>query len=302
MFQPDGHVRVNITNEPRYFEIQPQFSPDGRHIAFIRGTEPTAPTTVWVCRSDGRDARPLAVPQSETERFGSPVWLSDSSVCYVRDPIRNRIPDVELWQVDLSGSPPRRMFRFADVFKEGNGVITDVSPDGRQLAAIVQNQALSSTADVFVCDPQGGAVRKIWSDPHDDHKDSRALWSPDGRRIAWHHNLTAGSSSDPLRFGVGLARPGSNGEWTAELQPPDDPWVAPLAWSPRGDWLLCARIHSPELRASSATLFCLDDRFQTAQVLFELEPSFWVAAHRDLARLADWALVPDDAAPSRPGK
>jgi hypothetical protein len=46
----------------------------------------------------------------------------------------------------------------------------------------------------------------------------------------------------------------------------------------------------------------LDDRFATAHVLFDVEPTVWLTSHRELGRLADWAAVPDDAAPAGTGR
>jgi hypothetical protein len=44
----------------------------------------------------------------------------------------------------------------------------------------------------------------------------------------------------------------------------------------------------------AATLFLMDDQFRTVQTLFHLEASPWQPGHRDLARLADWCLIPQD--------
>jgi hypothetical protein len=298
LFRADGQRRVNVTQEPQYFHIQPKFSPDGRHIAFIRGTEPLAPTELWVCRADGSDRRRLVSPQGTSERLAAPAWLSQTRIGYSRDPVLDRAPDVEFWQVGLDGEPPRRLFRFQDAFGEGSGVVTDVSPDGRQLTAIVQTEAQPATADVFLCDVLGQGAQPLWKDADDDRKDGRALWSHDGRRIAWQHQFNASAGMELARYGVGLARLGADGKWSAELPPPGDGAVVPLAWAPRGAGLLCLRIHTPGLRASAATLCCLDDCSETTRPLFDLEPAFWLSAHRDLGRLGDWAIVPDDAIPA----
>lgn len=37
LFQPDGGQRIQITDDPQSFDVHPNFSPDGRRIAFIRG-------------------------------------------------------------------------------------------------------------------------------------------------------------------------------------------------------------------------------------------------------------------------
>lgn len=295
MFRPDGRNRVNITREPRYFHLQPDFSPDGSRIAYVRCEDPLAPSAIWLCDSDGANCRELVASQGKSERLASPVWVSGSRIYYVRDPVLDRAPDVEVWQIDLADSKPKLAFRLRDVFDDGRGMLTDASPDGRTLALAVQAAGESATADVFVCDLDGRNVRAVWKDADDEYKDARALWSVNPRRIAWHHFFTKGSNSNRLRCGVGLAWLGENGAWSGKLQPQEDA-IVPLAWSPRGDELLCARMNDPTQRISKATLFCLDDQFRETRSLFDLEAGFWQTASRDLGRIADWSVVPSDLA------
>ena len=66
----------------------------------------------------------------------------------------NRWPDMEVWEVDLDGGEPRLVFRFQDIIVGGNGLVTDASPDGRQLAVVAQAGPLWPTADVYVVRPE----------------------------------------------------------------------------------------------------------------------------------------------------
>jgi serine/threonine protein kinase len=295
VLSPDGRTRVNITREPRYFHLHPDFSPDGRRIAYIRCEDPLAPNAIWLCDADGGNSRELVASQGKSGRLASPVWVSDALIYYVRDPVLDRAPDMEVWQVDPAESKPKLAFRLLDAFGEGNGMITDASPDGRSLAVAVQAAAEAATADVFVCDLDGRNVRVVWRDSVDEYKDARPLWSRDPRRIAWHHFFARGSTSNRLRCGVGLATLGEDGVWSGKLQPQEDA-IVPLAWSPQGTELLCARMHDPTQRISEATLICLDEQFHETRTLFDLEAGFWQAGSRDLGRIADWAVVPADLA------
>jgi hypothetical protein len=294
LFSPDGKHRMNVSNDPRYFDIHPKFSPDARRIAFIRGESLTEPNGVYVCNTDGSNLRPLVVAQDKLERFASPVWVSNSRIYYSRDPKPDREPDMEVWQADLDGSTPRPVFRFQDAVGKGDGLVTDVSPEGRRLAIIAQTGGSPATADVYVTDLEGKNLQTVWEDRPDEWRDTRALWSPDGMRIAWHHNFTRGMLGKPIYHGVGTARWDAERKWTVRLQPQPEVFVTPLAWSPRGTYLLCARLHDTGQKLPRVTLFLMDERFRSVRDLFELDASPWQPAQRDLGRLADWAMVPGD--------
>jgi dipeptidyl aminopeptidase/acylaminoacyl peptidase len=293
LFSPDGKRRKQLTNDPRYFDVQPCFSPDGRQIAFVRGQDPLRPNSIWVCNSDGTRLRQVVPAKDENERLASPAWVSKSWLYYSRDPKPDRAADGEIWAVEIDAQQPRQVFRLHDTLGEGMGLVTGVSPDGQQLAVIAQAAGSSATADVYVTDLQGRRLHAIWEDRPDEYKDARALWSPDGTRIAWHHNFAAGTADKTIPYGVGIATLGSDRKWSARLQPDHHAFITPLAWSPRGNYLLCARIHDSGEKAPPVTLLLVDDQFREVCTLFDLEVSHWDPAQRDLGRTADWAIVPD---------
>ena len=212
---------------------------------------------VYVCNTDGSGLRPVAKASSKSERFASPVWVSESRIFYARDPKFDREPDMEVWQVDLDGSEPRLVFRFQEAVGKGDGLVTDVSPDEKpdkkRLAIVAQKGGLPTTADIYVTDLAGKNRQAVWEDRPDDWKDARPLWSPDGAAIAWHHNFSRGLMGKSLFYGVGLARCGADGKWSVRLQPEADSFVTPLAWAPRGGHLLCAPArHRPEAASGHA--------------------------------------------------
>lgn len=295
LFRPDGSQRVNVTSDPRYIDMHPKFSPDGRRIAFIRTESLLEPNSLCVCNANGSDLRPLVTPRDKWERFASPVWISGSRLYYARDPKLDREPDMEVWQVDLDGSTPRMVFRFQDALRRGDGLVTDVSPDRQRLAIIAQERGWRASANVYVADLQGKGLQTVWADKPDEWRDARALWSPDGSLIAWHHNFTRGSLATPTYHGVGMARwDAGEKKWAVRLQPTPEVFITPLAWSPSGTALLCARMHNGEQKMPAATLYVMDEQFGTTRTLFELDATPWQPGQRDVGRLADWANVPDD--------
>ncbi len=341
--RPDGRTKIPITDDPDSFNIHPKFSPDGRRIAFVHG-KPPEPTGVWVCNADGSNPRALATGRQETERLLSPVWISNSRIYYTRDPKADRSADMEVWQVDLDGGEPQLVFRFNEALGEDGGLVTDVSPDRQQLAVAALRAGEYSSCDVYITDLRGQLVDKLWTDSGDDRKDSRALWSPTGKTIAWQHTFSevdipspgmgrglldrprsmggkrppggrglapphdgdrfgpkppmhVSPSPDSIKFGIGLSRLGEDGRWHPELQPDGETQIIPLAWSPEGNFLLCARLEGTPSHKLKAMLFLMDDRFREVRFLFPLDGSCWRPGQPDFGRLADWAFVPEDLTP-----
>jgi len=125
--RPDGTGRYKVTTIRNIFDIHPKFSPDGRRIAFIRGSEANAPNELWICNADGGECKQIVAAEGKSERLASPVWISDSAVCYVRDPVYNRQPDLEVWRAELDGAKPQKMFRFIEALGKRSGLLTDAS-------------------------------------------------------------------------------------------------------------------------------------------------------------------------------
>lgn len=291
LFSPNGTRPRRVTEDLVSFDFQPQFSPNGRRIVFLRTHSPNAASELWLCDTDGSNARRLVAPKDTSDRLLSPVWVSDSRVFFARGSKADRSADGAIWQVDVDAPDPRLVFRFHDALGQDGGLVTDTPPDGRHLLVVARQSVATTTADVYITDLDGNLIQTIWEDPDDDHRDARAIWSPDGKRIAWQHDFERGC-------GVGLARLRSGGEWAAQLQPEVTVPIMPVAWTPDSQYLLCARVRQGSGKTPSATLFLMDQQFEAVRELFDVD--VWWQQHS--GRLADWAILPTDAlAPSRDG-
>jgi Tol biopolymer transport system component len=157
----------------------PVFSPDGASVAFT-GTNTRGTTDLYVRRLSGGAAN-LIVNDA-----GEPTWSSRNVIAYVRS------GNV---YVARPGGGHRRFVT--------SGVSPDWSPDGRRLLLVRPLATLTFDAPIgrmYEVDPHGHGLRRIG--PADDA--SRAVWSPDGRWLAWE-SFEAGilakriGSSSPAR-------------------------------------------------------------------------------------------------------
>lgn len=292
LFSLDGTVRTNITNTPDKCEIQPRFSPDGRYIAFTRGDGGAHGRSIWICDADGSRPRCLVSAERDAERFRAPVWVSETRIFYTYVAEEKQFSVHELWQVDVVNGEAKRLYYLKDMWNLPQGEISSVSPDGRQLAIQASNGGWSPTYDIYIVGLDGGGLQPIWEDSPDDWLDFRPQWSRDGKTIAWGHCFTRGAYNDPAYYGVAFAQRGPANDWTVKLQPNEEDSVAPLAWSPSEDGLLCGRVRREEGKPLRTEVFLMNTDFEEAEPLFEV-PNWDMkgADHRE-RNVADWAVVP----------
>ena len=136
--------------------------------------------------------------------------------------------ELERWIVRLEpGKAPVRLNREPRPFDVS---ISDLSPDGGSFAV-----SLNGTSDIYVFDvPRGELGRRMTSDAA---RDFGAIWSPDGRSLAWGSIRDDGSA-------VILSAPTSgSGDPKQLLSSPGGMTMLPLTWSPDGSELLFAQTH-----------------------------------------------------------
>ena len=229
------------------------------------------------------------------QRFLSPVWRSDSRICYTKARQSDGSLGTEVWEIDLDGEAPRLLFRFSEALGKNAGLVTDASPDGDHLAVIAQNGDSPAATDVYVVDSQGKLVQTVWEDGPDGGMDLGADWSPDGKRMAWRHYPPPGGPYKAVRGAVGYARLGPQGQWSPDVQREVDAVILPLAWAPDSRVLLCARIDDSRRRHPRAVLFLMDAKFRPVRKLFPLDQWWRLPPAWDGGRLADWRVLASDA-------
>jgi dipeptidyl aminopeptidase/acylaminoacyl peptidase len=104
----------------------------------------------------------------------------------------------------------------------------DIAPDGQEVCYSMNADpvpATSTNSDLYAVSIEGGAPRKITTNPG---ADSSPHYSPDGKYLAWRSQFRAGYESDRFRLMV-LER--STGKLT-NLTETLDRWVNSFTWSP----------------------------------------------------------------------
>lgn len=210
----DGRGRIRLTHTPEHSESRPQWSPDGKSIAFLsdRGGK-DAKTQVWLMRATGGRARRLTRLAEDVEDF---VWSPDGTrlALIVRDPQRpagtpepkNPPPIVtERYQFKEDGTgylDDRRTHLYlfdiasgkAELLTPGehDELLPAWSPDGRLIAYVTKrgdDPDRHLNFDIYVIEPKAGARERQLTTfagaDLDPYWETRPAWSPDSTRIAY---------------------------------------------------------------------------------------------------------------------
>ncbi len=210
----DGKEREPLTRTPEDSEWRPQWSPDGKRLAFLSdaGGE-DAKTQVWVMRASGGKPRKLTDLPEGVEDF---AWSPDGQrlAIIAWDPERptgakkpkNPPPIVtDRYQFKEDGTgylTARRKHLYVFDLASKNAVLLTPgdhdeqlpswSPDGGQIAYVTKrgpDPDRHLNYDIYLVAPDAGAKeRQLTSFPGSDldpYWESRPSWSPDGKTIAY---------------------------------------------------------------------------------------------------------------------
>jgi dipeptidyl aminopeptidase/acylaminoacyl peptidase len=186
----DGTGARRVTRSHSVEEVEPEWSPDGRKIAYSRSdkchTEPTdlGCNRIWTVNADGSDARrliPRQVPGLLANRavsFHAPTWSPDGRrIAYEQSIWESQRSN--LYVMNADGSGRRRLTRLR------NARSPAWSPDGAKIA--FTHRPERGNREIFVLTLKTGKLRRLTRTTADE---SLPQWSPDGRRIVyqrWDH-------------------------------------------------------------------------------------------------------------------
>jgi tricorn protease len=173
-----GEVR-RLTQTPDAREVHPNWSPDGKRIAFV--SDKSGREELWVCDENGQNVKRLT--DSETQK-GEPVWAPDSQA------LLYTASDRGLHKYNFA-SGKDMLLASGEVVGFGGSAVSGPhwSPDGKWICYTKAGRDL--LPHTYVIPADGGAERRI-TDP-DSYSDSFALWTPDGKAIVYMAGTDSGN-------------------------------------------------------------------------------------------------------------
>lgn len=161
-------------------EGSPKWSPDGRYVAFVRGSLEPGKTGIYLIPALGGTERLLYATSA-----GKIDWSEDGKFLVFQERHREHEP---FWISMLTiASLEVRQLTTPPAATHGD-VDPSFSPDGQRVAFI---RFTDNTAEIFVVPAGGGEPRQI---TFDNRRMDTVVWTPDGRELVFASNR-AGSYS-----------------------------------------------------------------------------------------------------------
>jgi tricorn protease len=163
-----GDVR-RLTQTPGVRETLPQWSPDGKWIAFVADTGGS--DEVWVCDETGGQLKQISKSDSQK---GQIVWSPDSKALLYTG------SDKKLYKYTFD-TGKTDLLATGNVLGFGGTAILGPqwSPDGKWVC--YTRAGANLLPHVYVIGADGGKEQRITDE--DSYSDTNAVWTPDGKRL-----------------------------------------------------------------------------------------------------------------------
>jgi Tol biopolymer transport system component len=179
--RPNGHDLRQITHVDGD-AVRPDWSPDGRRIAFELDTPDSA--SVAIMNADGSDM--VVLPPAPAGGEGDPSFTPDGN----RIVFERFVPDTNddaIWSMNVDGTDRQRL-------ESGPAGATDpnVSPDGRALSFVSSNGVDSGALLTSRID----GSQQLQLTPFSFDVGIKQDWAPDGRHLAFIHDADLPNPGD----------------------------------------------------------------------------------------------------------
>jgi tricorn protease len=172
-----GDVR-RLTRTPQVREAQPQWSPDGKWIAFV--SDKTGDEQVWLC--DERGGQMKQISRGDSHK-GQLRWAPNAKA------LLYTASDNKLYRYDLD-TDRTAVLATTEVGGGESGIGSPQwSPDGQWIAYHKADRTL--LPHVYVIPSAGGPERRVTGP--DSYSDSGALWTTDGKHLVYLAGLDVGN-------------------------------------------------------------------------------------------------------------
>ena len=175
-----GGALKNITDDNEAYDANPQYSPDGRYIAYLMQVVPTFEADRFrLALYDRKTGEKRVLTEAHDNWVGLFEWAPDSKAIYFTADYQGTNP---LYRVDIASLKITEIanFRTIDSF--------DLSPDGRSVA--VSRRSVAEPREIWACQANGKGMKRLTTfnkavEEEVDIRPVEELWidSPTGKRI-----------------------------------------------------------------------------------------------------------------------
>ncbi|HEX4592595.1 MAG TPA: S41 family peptidase [Gemmataceae bacterium] len=174
-----------VTRSPGVRETAPQWSPDGKWIAFV--SDESGREEIWLCDENGEHKKKISDVDAEKT---TPTWSPDSKA------LLYPCGDKKLYKYTLDGDKTD-VVAGGEVIEFGGVAISQPqwSPDGKWISYTKSDATL--LPHVYVIPATGGAEKRITG--HESYSDTNGLWTSDGKHIVYLSGMDVGNIGAPNR-------------------------------------------------------------------------------------------------------
>jgi dipeptidyl aminopeptidase/acylaminoacyl peptidase len=151
---------TNLTEGMMGYDLEPSFSPDGRHMAWLsmeRDGYEADRNRLFVLDLQSRQSRQLT--QGFDQDVSGATWAPDSRTIYFTSDVQGT---VQLYEMDVASSTVRQITE--GVHNYGGFGITG---SGSDLSLVASRMSMSAPTDIYRVDPDDGAATQLTSANHD---------------------------------------------------------------------------------------------------------------------------------------